>query len=184
MSNLEERGRVLEEIFFREQEEQVRKAKLAEAERQKNIEEIQTSTGIKDAAVIGAFLDHGVSAHTMIAIKIVPLVLIAWVDGKLDKTERETIMNQLHQLGIESDSDVMKLVQGWLGKRPDDSLKDAYFNFIQQYKQTCDAVEIAALKTEVLGGSEDVAQAAGGFLGIWAVSNEEEALLDELKALF
>ena len=83
MSNLEERGRILEEMFFREQEEQAKKAKAEAAARQTSIEDIAKETGIKDHAVIGAFLDHGVSAHMMVAVKLVPLVLMAWADGRL-----------------------------------------------------------------------------------------------------
>ena len=93
-------------------------------------------------------------------------------------------MNQLHLMGIENESEVMHLVQGWFQKRPSDSLKEAYFSFIQLYKQECAKVEFAALRSEVLGSAEEVAQAAGGFLGMWAVSKEEKALLEEFKALF
>ena len=46
------------------------------------------------------------------------------------------------------------------------------------------AEQRAALEERILGRAHAVAKAAGGFLGLAAVSKEEEAMLAELKRAF
>jgi len=183
MSKLQDRGKALEDKFFLEQESKALSA-LREQIKNKEIQEaISEHTGISDEAVLAAIVQHGISIESFIAIRIIPLVLMSWASGSVESEERATIHSHMFKHGIKEDSPVHTMVDQWLSAKPDPSLEESWSGFVREYKATLSAEEKSAFVNEILGGADDVASAAGGFLGFGSVCDGEEVLLNRLRSV-
>ena len=183
MSKLQDRGKALEDKFFQQQEA---KALLALQEQIKNQEiekAIAEHTGISNEAVISSIVKQGLSVESLIAIRLIPLVLMSWASGSVEAAEREAIHNYMFEHGIKKDSPVHAMVDGWLSSKPDETLEQSWSDFAKEYTQTLSDSEKAAFVAEILGNADDVANAAGGFWGFGAVSEGEQALLERLQGI-
>ena len=73
----------------------------------------------------------------------------------------------------------------WLEKRPKPELLDAWREYVSQLKGSLDAASYSLLRTNVLQRAQQIAEAAGGFLGLGEkVSAQERAVLDDLASAF
>lgn len=184
MSDLRERGKALEEKFFKDQE-----AKAVEALREQiKLKEAQNSlashAGITDESIVSAMVKQGVDVEAFIAIRMIPLVLMSWASGKVEAAELEILHNHMFSLGIDKNSPVHSLVDGWVKSRPNADLEKAWTSFMSAYLSTLSSEEQASLKNEIITTSIDIAQSEGGFLGIGKVSSGESELLERLKSVF
>ena len=93
--------------------------------------------------------------------------------------------NQARENGIAVDTPSYELLQGWLGRRPDGRLLQAWGEYMVALRSKLSPAEVHALRDEVIGRARAVAEAAGGFLGLGnKVSAEEEVVLQQLAKAF
>mgnify|MGYP006175638403 CR=1 FL=1 len=183
MSELQKRGKVLEEKFFKEQDAKVIAALREKLQREEAQKSLSEHTGISDPARLEGIIAQGISVASLIVVRMIPLVLMSWASGRVEEKEEEIIMNHLHKNGIASDSPVRALVLGWLRIRPND-LEESWLSFMSAYLPTLSAEDKEVFKQEVLEISTDIARAGGGFLSFATVSEGEKELLERLnKAL-
>jgi hypothetical protein len=182
---LGDRRRALEEEFFRRQDEKLR-AQFREQEHRRQVkQELAQASGITDDAVLAELIALGIQARTLAPLALVPLVEVAWADGRIDSREREAILKAAQASGVESDSPGYGLLGGWLSVRPESSLRELWMQYTRSLCETLDAAARRALKADILGRARQVAEAAGGFLGLGSkVSAAEEAVLTELARAF
>jgi hypothetical protein len=183
--DLKKRGQALENQFFANQEkEAIEKLKRAGAKAQEK-QDLLAYTNVKNEQVLDDMVEHGINLETFTAVKMVPLVLVAWADNVIQDEERTAILSHLAKNGVSQGSPVHDLVAGWLTTRPSDELKATWGLFITEYSKNLNAAAKTALKEEILGTSGSVASAAGGWLLGWtSISDEERAVLEDLQALF
>ena len=184
MSDLKNRGRALEEKFFHEQEAKALALLRTQIGRENAREALIKHTGITETSVVDGLVAHGLSVETFVALRLIPMVLVAWADGVIQDEELEVMQNFLHLQGVSSDSASKQLLEGWLRKKPESDLEDAWMAFMKAYLPTLSAEDRIALKKEILNESEDVADANGGFFGIGATSSEEREVLNKLSSVF
>ena len=88
--SLGERGRALEEEFFRKEDQRLtaklRELKAKEASR----EELSRISGIRNTAILDRLVELGIHAETLVALSIVPLAEVAWADGAIDAKEEQS----------------------------------------------------------------------------------------------
>jgi len=182
---LADRRKALEEQFFRKQEEAAIATLRAQREALEARQALAAVSGIADDALLDRLLQLGIGPRAMAAFSLVPLVEVAWADGKLEAAEREAVLAAAKAAGLDPDSGGYQLLESWLGHRPGDELKDAWVQFTQWMRASMATADKDRLKDEVLGRARRVAEAAGGFLGLGSkVSKAEEAILAELAAAF
>ena len=183
--DLRKRGQALENQFFANQEKAAI-AKLREAgAKAKAKQELLSHTDVKNDKVLDDIVAHGINLETFTAVKMVPLVLVAWADNVIQPEERTEILSRLAKNGVASGTASHDLVAGWLENRPTDDLKVAWTSFVQEYLKGLDTSARLALKEEILGASGELAASAGGWLFGWnSISSEEQAVLDELHTIF
>jgi hypothetical protein len=177
-------SRALEDAFFFEQdkilvEKQRAIQKLAETK-----EALSTVSGITNDAVLARLVELDIKPETVAALACVPLIEVAWADGKIDPEEREAVLAHVDAHGIAPDSIEHDLLERWLTHRPDPSLLKAWQAYIRGLCERLTDEEQRALKEELLRSTTAIAQAAGGFLGIGRVSKEEKEVLALLAASF
>lgn len=144
---------------------------------------LAATSGISDDAALDALLEVGVTAETFAALALVPLVAVAWADGKLDAAEREAIGRAAEEAKLSDEH--RGLLEEWLDAAPGAGLLDAWKAYIEELRGGLDPEACAALRSQILGGARRVAESAGGFLGLGnKVSDSEAAVLAELEACF
>ena len=142
-------------------------------------------SGIDDAAVLAKLAELDIEAGTWAAISLIPLVEVAWADGKIDEKERDAVLSAAEANGILRGSAAFELLESWLSRRPDARLLEAWGEYIVGLCAKLGDGEKAAVKEKVVGRARAVAEAAGGFLGLGSkVSKEENAVLESLARAF
>ncbi|MEM7244139.1 MAG: hypothetical protein AAF533_02280 [Acidobacteriota bacterium] len=180
-----DRRKALEESFFAKQEEKARQQLKAKLEAKQAREALAEASGIEDAAVLDRLESLGVAADTVAAMSLVPLVEVAWADGKLDGNERDAILKAADSSGLGGDAPARGMLEAWLDTQPGGELRSAWKDYVTSLAESMEPAERNALRDAVLGKARSVAEAAGGFLGLGnKVSDEEQAVLADLESVF
>ena len=182
---LREREHALEEAFFAEQDRALlRRLKEADAKRSKK-ESLAAACSITDDALLEKLVSLGVDGATVAALSLVPLVLVAWADGKVEDKEREAVVAAAMETGMAERGAGRQLLDHWLANRPPPQLLAAWTDYIRAISAALDQEGRRALQADLLGRARRVAEATGGFLGVGRrVSAAEEAVLAKLEQAF
>ena len=187
MSNdtFDDRRRALEEAFFAKQDAALRKRLAEPAEQRARKDSFAAVSGITDEAVLDALVKLDVSAETLAAIALVPLVAVAWADGSIDAKERAAILRAASESGLKEGAAGHGMLQAWLDAAPPASLVASWKAYIAAISAGLDHAGRRALQAPIMDRAHAVALAAGGFLGIgMKVSDAEEKTLADLAKAF
>jgi len=139
-------------------------------------------SGIRDEAMLDRFLGLGITAESLAALGLVPLVWVAWADGELAIRERDRIVALARAAGIGPKNGRYPLLEHWLKRRPSPEMVAAWRDYIKHLRERMAATDLEALRREILDHAGEVARASGGLLGFGEkVSPAEEAVLAELE---
>ena len=182
---LRERGRSLEEEFFRREDARLRENLRQAAQRASTREALERGSGIKNPAVIDRLIELDVKPETVTALSLVPLVMVAWADGSLDASERTAILERVDATEFAPGSPARALLEGWLERKPDPKLLDAWAQLVAGLGEQMNREEVASLKAGLLDRARAVAGASGGFLGLGSkVSSAEADVIARLDRAF
>jgi hypothetical protein len=174
----------LEEEFFRREDqrllEQLRTREAAEAAREK----LAQATGIKNAVLLEKLRTLNIGPETVAALRLVPLIEVAWADGSIDAKERQAVLGHAREVGLAEGSPELALLDGWLTRRPEPRLVLAWTHLIHGLIADFDADQVKKLKAKLLDPARGVAGASGGVLGVGKISSAETAALKRLEAAF
>ena len=180
---LGDRRKALEEEFFRKQDQKLREQLRAKEQQKKLKQALTDASGITREEGLARLIELGISAETVAALTLVPLVEVAWADGKVDDRERKAILRAAEEAEIGKIANgtvAYALLENWLATRPPKSLRLAWEDYVKELCKTLTPEDRIRLE-RVLDRARDVAVAAGGFLGVGKkISAEEEAVLAEL----
>lgn len=183
--SLRARGKALEEAFFRKQEERLRELRRLRRDEESAIQALREASGIDDDTILRTLTSLGVRAETLAALTLIPLVEVAWADGRMEGPERQAVLAGAESTGIELGSPSHGLLQLWLDDRPAPDLVLAWREFISALCTQLSEAERSRLRDKVLARARRVAEAAGGLLGLRdPISKEEKAVLEELAKAF
>jgi tellurite resistance protein len=107
---------------------------------------------------------------------LLPLVHVAWADGKIQKGERGAILRILERRGIQPGTDAFRTMESLLEERPSDDYMNESLRVLRELtggaSHRADAIVDLCVK---------VASSSGGFLGIGGkIGDEERALIMEI----
>jgi len=180
---LQNRGRSLENAFFSNLD-----SKLLDGLKQKLGEEsaltqIREATGIHDTKVLESLLKLGVTPASLAALRVFPLIAVAWADGKAD-TGEITAVRAIASKYIQRGSAADELLGTWLTKKPTDEMFSAWETYADTMFGALQSNEGQSLKQTLMAEIHEIAESSGGLLGWGAVSKpEQEALLRIRTAL-
>ena len=182
---LADRRKALEDQFFRKEGERLREKLRARKDQEEAKAELRRVSGIDDDAILDHLAGLGVRADTLAALSLVPLVEVAWADGKLEAREKEALLEAARDAGIDPRHPAYELLANWMVHRPEPRMLDAWSAFVRGLGESLDEAERRELKAKLLGRARRVAEAAGGILGLGnKVSPEEEKMLGVLAKVF
>lgn len=126
----------------------------------------------------------GLHAETLRAIGMIPMVEVAWADGRLAPEERAAILEAADSLGLERGSESYALLSSWLAAAPDPEIFQAWRDFVETLIPRLSIEGQLRLKGHVVDRARAVARAAGGVVGLRRVSGREERVMIRLAAVF
>lgn len=183
--SLHDRGQALEDAFFAEKDQELLRKLKEEYSKEEKRTALSRSSGITDENLLNHLVDLNIDPTSFASFALLPLIQVAWADGKMQKAEREAILNAAESSGITKESAAYEVLESWLDESPGQELYDAWKEYAATLKSTLDAAQLTNLKNRILGRAREVAESAGGILGFGnKVSDVEAAVLDELSAAF
>lgn len=178
-------GSSLEEEFFRREDQRLVARLREQREAETARETLSQATGINDAAVLDRLLALKIQPEIIAALRVVPLVAVAWADGSLDEKERQAVLSGAQEAGIPADSAAYTLLEVWLERRPEPYLLAAWTTLVQGMSASLPEAEVKNLEASLMERVRRVAGASGGVLGLGSkVSKQEAAVLEKLSKAF
>jgi len=181
--DFEERRKALENAFFHKRDQELL-AQLGEREaKSQRKNRLAQATGIQDQAFLDRLDDLKICPETLDALLLVPLVEIAWADGKMHTRQREAVVAAAEHAGLQNKYEAYRLLQSWLDAKPPSQLLVCWRQYVCFLCRRMRPEEMQALRDDTMDRALFVAEAAGGLLGFHRVGRQERAKLDELSSM-
>ena len=165
-SPLEDRRRALEESFFSKKNKQLLDALREEISQADRKQALSAAVQIDDEGTLDLLIQADITVESLLAFKLLPLVEVAWADATIAQPEREAILAAAESKGILPSDVAYQLLQNWLAEPLTEEVKAAWRAYASGLAESLGAERCAAIRAEVLGKAREVAQSAGGILGI------------------
>ncbi len=101
---------------------------------------------------------NGIDNH----LKLLPLVKVAWADGRITKRERQMIFDSLFDLGVDPNNENLNQLLGWLELSPKDEFFRESLEKLTAGLETLSADEHANEKYSLISQCTLIAEASGG----------------------
>lgn len=172
-----------DDYFFRRDQELLKKLRVTSAEDERH-QAFELATGVSDPALLKELSDLGVSVASVAAMSLIPMVLVAWSDGKLDAKERAAVVKISGGKGISPGSPAHELLEHWLSVAPADDMPATWERYMKSIVPRLSDSGRETLKQEMLDHCRATAKAAGGVFGIGSISDAEENAIARITAAF
>jgi len=182
--DLRKTARAMEESFFSRENERLLEKLRKEAELEKQREALRENLQIDDEGLIDRLIELDLTVETVMAFTVIPLVAVAWADGSISRGEKDAVMRASAERGIEEGSTNHQMLLDWLENKPEPSLYTTWKHYAKELTVGMDPAIALAIKESVIKRTTAVAESAGGFLGLNTISDEEQAVIDDIEASF
>jgi hypothetical protein len=176
-----------EEFFHRKEKELIEKARQR-AEQEALRESISGVVGTSDHEILEDLRELGYTSDTVALLHLVPLVEVAWAEGKVTEHERDLILEAARLRGVADDSSAYTQLTSWLETRPSEEFFDRTLRVIAALVGHMPDDERQARKRDILDYSTKVAETSGGLLSAIGlgrkVSDEERIVLERIAKAF
>ena len=175
---LDARSKALEGAFFARQDRA-----LIEALREKQVaRDLEAVTGIHDAEALALLIREGIRVETLVALLLVPVVAIAWADGRVTALEQNKLHAELQRIGIRPSSPAGEILESWLATPPPPGLMQAWCDYVEELERTTSTEAFAELADRIARLCREEADSDGGVLRVGRrVSKAEAAILDRVE---
>ncbi len=122
----------------------------------------------------------GIGENQYRILCLLPVVEVAWVDGKVQRGERKAILKAAAKRDL-LEGGGETLVDRWLGSRPGRQYFEQGRKLLRELAGQPDAKRLTSQHLdEAIELCWDVAASAGGVLGVGSISQEERELVEDL----
>jgi hypothetical protein len=183
--HLGDSAKAMEESFFAKHNEALRQTLRESEELLTRKQALSIASGFTDDSLLDKLVALKLEGGTLAALALIPLVAVAWADGRIDKEERAAVLSAAEGAGLHKDNANYQLLEQWLAAPPPLDMVIKWKAYIQALSATLNEENKQELKSTLLGRARAIAGATGGFLGIGSkISKAEEAVLAELERAF
>jgi hypothetical protein len=171
---LGERGRSLEEEYFRRKDRELIERMQRAARDERSREEMSAKTGIDDPALLAELQSLGFTPETVSLLSLVPLVQVAWAEGGVTEGERVALVKLARARGIEAGSAADTRLSDWLTSPPDPVVFSGALRLIAALLDAKTGDSLGLDADDLVKQCEAIAQASGGIFGFIARTSPEE----------
>ena len=180
-----QRERAMEEEFFSRQNRALLERLRQKREHAEQRAALAEACGVSDPVLLDELMDFGITEATLTALSVVPLVAVAWADGRIEPGERRAITRAAGDFYAAEDTAAWKLLEHWLAEQPDPALFDTWAEYMKDLSPRLTPELREQLREKTVSRARDVAEASGGFLGTEPrVSKKEKTILHFVEAAF
>jgi hypothetical protein len=181
---LRKSAKALEESFFEKKNQELLKKLREQGAKEKKRGALRDALKLDDDEVLDRMVELELEPETIIALGLVPLVEVAWADGSIQSKERDAVLRAAEERGIAKDAISRQLLDNWLHEQPGPQLLEVWRHYAKALYASLGEQKGRLLVQRVISNARAVAEAAGGFLGLGAISAVEKAVLEDLEATF
>jgi hypothetical protein len=183
--SLKAKSQSLESSFFRQRDQALLEFLRSSETTSDPRQQLQAASKVDDPKVLEALVQLGVTAESMTAFSLLPLLRVAWADGQIQENERLAILQAARENGISEETPSFQLLEGWLEDRPEPELLEAWIEYAKALSRSLDPESFSAIQTQTLEQARKIAISAGGILGLGnrIHQNEQRVLRDLENAL-
>jgi hypothetical protein len=169
-----------EELYHQKKEKEVLEQLRGRVERERTRRYLDEELDVHDERVLKALEDLGFTREVLILLHIVPLIQVAWSDGRMDPKERAKILELAASRKIVPGTPAYDRLLPLLESKPPDEAFAACTRVIRAMFPTLSEEDRRGIEQNLPAYAAEVARASGGVLGMGAVSKKERAVLDRI----
>lgn len=130
---------------------------------------IEQTTGTDDAAIVDRIEQLGFNGESIKVLDLLPLIHVAWADGRIQKSERALILSVLEQRGIQPRSDASLFIEALLEARPSETFLAESLALLVDI-----SAKTGANKEDIVDLCAKVAEAGGTLMSFGAKTTDAE----------
>lgn len=153
-------------------------------QRERDIEAMKREAHLEDESIIEELLEAGIQPGSIRAMNLVPAVHVAWANGFIETREREAVLHAAHAVGIWKDSPTEHLLISWLDEQPSPELFQVWEDYVKALREVLISTTYRRLRHSAVSIAQRIAAAAGGFLGVHAVTVAEQRAIRQVDEAF
>jgi hypothetical protein len=181
--DLKQETEALERAFFAPGvplDESLRRRSATEQRR----DALRDVVGIKDEAFLNRLLAMEIRPETVVALRIIPLVFVAWADGAPNDRERAAVLKAATERGVTAKQMAGRMLKVWLAQEPSPALLPMWKKYMSRIWNRFTFEEQSQMRQTLLLSTREIAEAAGSFLGLTSgISPKERSILSEFEEL-
>lgn len=136
-------------------------------------------SGVLDEKVLLELVHAGVTAESLLATRMIPMVVVAWSDNLIVVEERTAILKAAAEDKIVPGSAAYELLQHWLHERPRKEVVTTWFEYIRELVKVAPPATVQELRSRTIRLCEQVARASRGFWSSGSISPAKQQVIDE-----
>ncbi len=155
-------GKTLENLFFFEKDLTLLEKKKQLQKMERSLQTLSEISGISDEALLRKLVDFNIQIEVLATLSIIPLVEIAWADGKIDENERAEILKAAESFGVFKGQVNRDLFEHWLTHHPPKGMIESWIYYMQGLCQLLSKKERSVLKAGFLQWAKKIGEAGTG----------------------
>jgi hypothetical protein len=152
-------GKALEDIFFFEMDLVLIEKKRQLRNMERSLATLSDVSGIADKILLRKLVDLNIQVDVLATLSLIPLIEIAWADGKIDEKERQELAAAASRFGVLKGQVNRELFEHWLNRRPPEAMIESWIYYMQGLCQLLNPAERGILKAGFLQWAQKIAEA-------------------------
>lgn len=171
----------LEEQFFNNVDQQLLDKLREKVSTEERAAAIERLTGLSDPKVCEAIAQQNISVESLAALRLVPLIAIAWADDRVEDNERYRLLQCAEKAGLAPGDASYELLNSWLSKRPPVELFETWVKYAKALAMSLDGESRENLQMTMVHHVRSIATACGGLLGFGSISPAEQKIIQTVE---
>lgn len=181
---LNEKVRRLENLRCFQTELDLRKQQLQKSIECRTREEFSRCCPDADEALITRLLDAGFTWESLPALLVAPLAEVAWASGEVTAKEGQKALLSLFDSQVVGNGPAVEQFRNWLKKRPPVELMDLWEDYLTCCRHRTDPSIHRDQGRLLQEQARAIALASGGILGLGAIADAEQAIIDRIERVY
>ena len=178
-----EHQRAMEDEFYDKLEDSLVTHLRENSQSEDRRRDLMRRSGIQDQRLIDELIRLEITPESLIAVRLIPLVMVAWSDGEVTGEERESVLTEAAKLGIGESTIPGKLLDAWLRLRPRREMANAWKRYAHLLMASMSAEMCEVYVRELDREMKSIARASGGKMGIGKISEDEQIVIERFTRL-